>query len=106
MFAIAHNLIRATMQQSALIHQTDLSRLSFKSSVDTLRQYQSAFISTRNKPCIQKRITEEMLSIIAKEKVPLGENRNEPRALKKRPKSYQLLTKPRHLFKESVTRKN
>jgi hypothetical protein len=39
MFAIAHNLIRATMQQSALIHQTDLSRLSFKSSVDTLRQY-------------------------------------------------------------------
>jgi hypothetical protein len=106
MFAIAHNLIRATMQQAALIHRTDISRLSFKSTVDTLRHYQGVLLSTRNKPCIQKRITEEMLSIIAKEKVPLRENRNEPRALKKRPKGYQLLTKPRHLFKESVTRKN
>jgi hypothetical protein len=106
MFAIAHNLIRAIMQQAALIHKTDLSRLSFKSTVDTLRQYQSALNATRNKPCTQKRIIEEMLAIIAKEKVPLRENRSEPRAVKKRPKGYQFLTKPRHQFKESVSRKD
>jgi hypothetical protein len=106
MFAIAYNLIRATMQQAALMHKTDQSRLSFKSTVDTLRQYQSALVSTRNKPCIQKRIIEEMLSIIAKEKVPLRANRSEPRAVKKRPKGYQFLTSPRSVFKESESRKD
>jgi hypothetical protein len=106
MFAIAHNLIRATMQQAAVVHTTELNRLSFKSTVDTLRQYQSALNATRNKPCTQKRIIEEMLAIIAKEKVPLRENRSEPRAVKKRPKGYQFLTKPRHQFKESASRKD
>lgn len=106
MFAIAYNLIRATMQQAAMTHATDLNRLSFKSAVDTLRQYQSAVISTRNKPYIQKRIIEEMLGIIAKEEVPLRANRSEPRAVKKRPKGYQFLTKPRHIFKESASRKD
>ncbi len=106
MFAIAYNLIRATMQQAAIIHSIELNRLSFKSTVDTLRQYQSAFNATRYKPSTQKRITEEMLAIIAKEKVPLRENRSEPRAVKKRPKGYQLLTQPRQVFKVSISRKD
>jgi hypothetical protein len=33
-------------------------------------------------------------------------NRREPRAKKGRPKAYQLLTKPRHKFKEIQHRKN
>jgi len=105
MFAIAYNLIRAAMQQAATIHSSDLDRISFKATVDTIRQYNSALNSTRDKPRIQKRIIEEMMANIAQGIVPLRENRVEPRAMKKRPKGYQYLTKPRHIFRESKTRK-
>ena len=37
---------------------------------------------------------------------PLRPERREPRARKRRPKSYQLLTSPRHQFKEIPHRKH
>jgi hypothetical protein len=39
-------------------------------------------------------------AVIVKEQVPLRPHRNEPRAVKRRPKAYQLLNQPRHRFKE------
>ena len=42
----------------------------------------------------------ELLEAIASVQNPLRPGRREPRAKKRRPKSYQLLTKPRHKFKE------
>ena len=106
MFAIAYNMLRSLMQEAAAIEGTDLNRVSFKSAADTLRQYQSALNATRDKPRIQKRIIGDMLRIIGLETVPLRMNRSEPRAMKKRPKGYQYLTKPRHVFKESKSRKD
>jgi hypothetical protein len=43
---------------------------------------------------------EELLEAIASVQNPLRPGRQEPRAKKRRPKSYQLLTKPRRQFKE------
>jgi hypothetical protein len=43
---------------------------------------------------------EELLEAIASVQNPLRPGRQEPRAKKRRPKSYQLLTQPRHKFKE------
>lgn len=37
-----------------------------------------------------------MLELIAKDLVPLRPDREEPRARKRRPKNYHLLTKPRY----------
>jgi len=45
-----------------------------------------------------------LLNTIARDTVPLRPNRAEPRARKRRPKNYHLLTKPRHLFKETPHR--
>ena len=105
MFAIAYNLVRAAMQHGANALDRDVHRASFKSAVDTIRQYQSSLNCTRGKPRIQRRIIDEMLSIIATEKVPLRPGRVEPRAMKKRPKCFQYLTSPRHVFKASKSRK-
>jgi len=106
MFAIAYNLIRALMQEAAGTYDRDLTRLSFKATIDTVKQYQTALNITRDQPRNQQRIIDEMLLIIAEETVPLRENRVEPRALKRRPKPYQRLTKPRRIFKVSKSRKN
>jgi hypothetical protein len=106
MFIIAHNLIRALMQEAANLYQCDLTRLSFKGTVDTLRQFSYAIYAAKDAPRIRARIIDKMLLIIASEKVPLRENRSEPRALKKRPKPFQRLMCHRSKFKVSASRKN
>jgi hypothetical protein len=106
MFIIAHNLVRALMQEAANLYQCDLSRLSFKATVDTLRQFSYAIYATKDAPRTRGRIIDEMLLVIASEKVPLRENRSEPRALKRRPKPFQRLMCNRHDFKVSKSRRN
>ena len=90
---MAYNLVRALMLESAWTHGIDLERLSFKGTVDTLRQWTPLFAPSM---FAFKRAREELLRVIAADPVPLRPNRSEPRARKRRPKSYQLLTRPRH----------
>jgi hypothetical protein len=106
MFIIAHNLIRALMQEAANLYQCDLTRLSFKGTVDTLRQYSCAINATKDSPKSRNRVIDEMLLVIASEKVPLRENRSEPRAVKKRPKPFPRLTKHRSIYVVPKSRKN
>jgi hypothetical protein len=98
MHMIAYNVIRALMVQSALTYATPLCRISFKGTCDTLRQWSPhlAYVSTN--PALYRRLLRSMLQIIATDHVPLRPDRFEPRALKRRPKNYHLLTKPRHLM--------
>lgn len=106
MFIIAHNLIRALMQEAAGLYQCDLTRMSFKATVDTLRQFSYAIHATKDASRTRARIIDEMLLIIASEQVPLREHRSEPRALKRRPKPFQRLMCHRSKFKVSLSRKN
>jgi hypothetical protein len=46
----------------------------------------------------------ELLRVIAADLVPRRPDRSEPRAVKRRPKSYQLLSKPRHEMVVSPSR--
>jgi hypothetical protein len=48
----------------------------------------------------RQRLRELLLRYIAHDRLPLRPNRYEPRAKKRRPKGYPLLTKPRRLFRE------
>lgn len=106
MFIIARNLIRALMQEAANLYQCDLTRLSFKATVDTLRQFSCAIYAAKDALRTRARIIDEMLLIIASEKVPLRENRAEARALKRRPKPFQRLMCHRSKFKVSKFRRN
>ena len=67
MHALAYNLIRALMQDLAHRYQVTLHRLSFKGTGDALRQWRELFENTKA----------------------------QPRAVKRRPKNFRLLTKPR-----------
>jgi hypothetical protein len=102
MQAIAYNLLRAIMLEAAITNDTDIERLSFKGTIDTLLAW--APLLPTGKPRKIKQFIDEMLLVIASDPVPLRPKRSEPRAKKRRPKNYQLLTKPRHRMVVSASR--
>ncbi len=99
MFLIAYNLIRCLMVQASTRYGADLPRLSFKGTVDSVRQFSVAIAQARSKRK-QRQLTDQFLEIIARDRLPYRPGRPEPRALKRRPKPYQLLNRPRHRMKE------
>jgi hypothetical protein len=96
MHMIAYNLIRALMLQSAMAYATPLYRISFKGTCDTLRQWAPHLALAATSPGLYRRLFRSMLQILAADFVPLRPDRSEPRAVKRRPKNYRRLTKPRH----------
>ena len=96
MHSISYNLVRSLMQQAAIDHQVDLTRISFKGTVDTLRHWSASLEALRGKPRKQQALLDAMFELIAKDLVPLRPRREQPRAKKRRPKNYHLLTETRH----------
>jgi hypothetical protein len=92
---IAYNLIRCLMQQAAICHHVDLSRISFKGTLDTLHHFADAIRAVDGKTRQQAQLYNEMLRVIALDQLPIRPYRSEPRAKKRRPRNYHLLTKPR-----------
>jgi hypothetical protein len=95
---IAYNLIRCLMQQAAICHHVDLSRISFKGTLDTLHHFADAIRAAGTKPRRRAQLYNQMLRLIALDQLPIRSLRFEPRAKKRRPKNYQLLTKPRKMM--------
>jgi hypothetical protein len=103
MYLLTHNLIRCLMAEAVACHQADLERVSFKGSVDALRQYSAAIATARSRK-MRDTLWEDLLLNLVRDVVPDRPNRIEPRALKRRPKNFGWLTKPRRQFKESFHR--
>jgi hypothetical protein len=99
MFFIAYNLIRALMMEASTLYDVPLERLSFKGTVDSVRQFSVAIAQARPRKQ-QKHLIARRLEIIAGDQVPDRPGRREPRAVKRRLKPYQLLNRPRHLMKK------
>jgi hypothetical protein len=98
-YLVSHNLVRCLMAEAVAAHAVELERVSFKGSVDALRQFSDAISRAPNRK-LRRQLWEDLLLAIARDLVPRRPNRNEPRAVKRRPKPYQLLNRPRHLMKE------
>ena len=96
---IAYNLVRALMQKAAHLHHVASERISFKGSLDTLRHWAQAIHASSGQPRKQAELINRMLERLVAELVPHRPGRSEPRARKRRPKTYQLLTEPRHQMK-------
>jgi hypothetical protein len=96
---VAHNLIRCGMAEAVARYQVPLERISFKGSLDALRQYSAAMAQARSKK-LRRQLWEDLLFNRARDLVPLRPNRREPRAVKHRPKAYPLLNQPRRRFIE------
>jgi hypothetical protein len=99
MFFIAYNLIRALMAEAGTSHDVPLERLSFKGTVDAVRQFSVAIAQAPSRKK-QQQLIAHLLASIARDQLPERPGRREPRAVKRRPKPYQLLNRPRHSMKE------
>ena len=96
---IAYNLVRWTMAQAALAHDTALERISFKGTLDGLRQFTHAMSQARTKA---KRLAlwTKLLEILASDLVPERPGRREPRAVKRIKWKYPHLCRPRQHFSD------
>jgi hypothetical protein len=93
MTLLVYNVLRALMAQAAWAHQREPRRLSFKGALQTVQEFgpglRDAVASGR------WWLWRILLSSIADDEVGDRPDRVEPRARKRRPKPYPLLTKPR-----------
>ena len=96
MHALAYNLIRALMQDIAHSHELVVQRLSFKGTVDALRQWRERFENAPNQPRAVGKLRQLFYQSIAADRLLVRPGRSEPRVVKRRPKNFRLLTKPRH----------
>lgn len=99
MYLTAYNLVRGLMAEAAMLHERPLEQISFKGSVDALRQYSPLIAQSRSRKT-QNRLIRQFLQDLALDLVPDRPARREPRAVKRRPKPYPLLIQPRHSFVE------
>jgi len=98
-YLIAHNLVRCVIAEAVARYPVDLERVSFKGSVDALRQYSDAIARARNRK-MRRQLWEDLLVNLARDLIRYRPHRIEPRAVKRRPKPYPLLNQPRRRFKE------
>ena len=99
---IAFNLVRALMLEASVSCHAPLDRLSFKGTLDRMEEF-SQSMARVPRSHHQKRLVlyQEMLAAIAEDLVPLRPGRREPRCLKRRPKAYPFMTKPRRKMKDA-----
>ena len=96
-YLLAYNLIRLIMAQSALVADVPPRALSFKHTL----QLWLAWCGTSARADDKDNIT-KLLTLVAELSIGNRPERIEPRAIKRRPKPYPLLTKTRELAREQV----
>jgi hypothetical protein len=104
MHLLAYNLVRSLMWQAASTHNRPLHRLSFAGTVDRLNAmtpYLELFEGSRR----ARDLCDLLLQWIADDEVPNRPNRIEPHAVKRRPKQYNHLNRPRNQMRKTLLRK-
>ena len=90
---LAYNLIRTVQLEASNQHAVDPLSLSFCATI----QHLSSFSSLLAHASAAQRLYEytQLIFLVSTEKLPFRPNRVEPRVVKRRPKAYPRLTKPR-----------
>ena len=96
-YLLAYNLIRLVMAQSALVADVLPRALSFKHTLQLWLAWSGMSARGDDEDNLKK-----LLALVAEQSVGNRPGRIEPRAIKRRPKPYPLLTKTRHLAREQV----
>lgn len=96
-YLLAYNLIRLLMAQAAAEHGTTPRALSFKHTVQLWSEFTARALPRNTEPAHS---LATLLRLIAQ--VPVGHrpHRSEPRARKRRPKSFPWLKVPRHVARQ------
>ncbi len=99
MHLIVYNGIRYLMREAAKKQCVRTRQISFKGSVQALRQWEPHLNQAKINRQELERLIRLLYESIAGNIIPVRPGRSEPRAVKRRPKPYQLLTAPRHEMK-------
>lgn len=101
MHQIAYNLIRLLMWTAAERHAVDASRLSFAGTQQRILAI-LPFASRARSSREQARLVADLLGDIAADRVPNRPDRHEPRATKRRRRSFPWLVHPRHAARKTA----
>jgi hypothetical protein len=98
MYLAGYNLLRTLMNTAAEKACVPVARISFQGC----RQRLIAAATNAGTAQNFKRLYRRMIRDIAKDQNPDRPNRIEPRAVKRRPKQYDLLNKPREVLRKRL----
>lgn len=100
---LAYNLIRTIMAQAATKHGLLPRTISFEGSLQFLDEFQRLIDYQECRGSAHRMMLyKELLGSIATQRVGDRPNRFEPRLLKRRPKHFAFLRKPRHVIKAEM----
>ena len=100
--SIRHNLVRAVMLEAAASRDAPLRRISFKGALTEMRQWAPLLHDATGRR--RDNLYEDLLGVIASDLLPIRPNCVEHRTVKRRPKNYQFMTKPRRCMRVSKSR--
>jgi hypothetical protein len=104
MHFIAYNAVRRLIVDAAKAVECAPRRISFKASIQALRQWEHQFHRRPADANEQRRLLGSLRAAIGTRQVTHRPGRREPRCLKRRPKPFALLTAPRNLMVETPHR--
>lgn len=93
---LAYNLIRNLMVKAAIKHQLKATQISFKGTVQLLNQFTPLIRYSSHQHSIF--LTQTLLLYISKNRIANRPGRYEPRAVKRRPKTFPILKVDRKLY--------
>jgi DDE family transposase len=99
---LAYNLIRKIMAEAAYEHNKKPRELSFTLAMNLIEAFREAGILEKNK---EENYT-ALLKAIARRTIYSRPGRQEPRVVKRRPKAFPRMQKPRHLYHRDEAMKN
>jgi hypothetical protein len=100
MTLLGYNVVRALMVRAALAHQREVRQLSFKGALQTIQEFGPGLRGASSP--VRPWFWRILLSSIAADEEGYRPDRAEPRARKRRPKPYPLLTRPRKQAKAAL----
>lgn len=100
---LAYNFIRIIIAEACIMYNAIPNQVSFKGTVQLLNKFMPHFINSSNKQ--NKIMYSELLKNIVKNEIGNRPGRIEPRKVKRRPKPFDTLNRPRFIEKAKLERK-
>ena len=100
MMIVAYNLVKATCQEAAQEAERRPEDDELQGALDTIVAHKTRYRGRQRQPKKIVEIWREMIAIVSEKLIDLRPGRHEPRAIKRRPKSFSYLTRPRAKFRE------
>ena len=97
---LAYNLLRSVMEKAAPLLDYQRSRLSLQGTRQLFNQM-IPLLATATQ-VVRLRLYAHLLDDIVEDTLPIRPNRHEPRVVKRRPKPFPRMTKPRAVLKAKI----